>query len=412
MTDNAEVIILTNQYPYEGGDTPFVQTEMAALSEAFERVHVVTISSPKHSRTVHLPSNARSERIKPVTRRLSSFFGVLSLPHLCRLLGFILEEWRERRAAVRWPRLFRSSVVAIRGGALLDALLDEVHKRGGRAVVYAFWGTDCAMPVLASRRKAERYAIRFHGYDLYEERVGYLPFRRHLFDRADIILTVSGHGAEYLTARYPREISPEKVEVARLGTSDHGRGLGSPERVIRIVSCSAIIPLKRVDLIFNVLCRLSNWQPIEWVHFGDGPNRSDLERMIMSAGPNLTVEFKGQVPNECVIEYYSTHPISAFVNLSTSEGVPVSIMEAMSFGIPILATDVGGTGEIVAGEVKSGHLVPVDADADEIAESLRLLLASAGQFDPRRVWESYCDADINGGYTAALLMESNGNKRL
>ena len=39
-----------------------------------------------------------------------------------------------------------------------------------------------------------------------------------------------------------------------------------------------------------------------------------------------------------------------FINLSSSEGIPVSIMEAQSFGIPVIATNVGGSGEIVVSE--------------------------------------------------------------
>lgn len=48
-----------------------------------------------------------------------------------------------------------------------------------------------------------------------------------------------------------------------------------------------------------------------------------------------------------VMNYYKEHHFDVFINMSTNEGVPVSIMEAASFGIPIIATNVGGTSEIV-----------------------------------------------------------------
>ena len=50
--------------------------------------------------------------------------------------------------------------------------------------------------------------------------------------------------------------------------------------------------------------------------------------------------------------------IDIFINLSTTEGLPVSIMEAMSYGIPVIATNVGGTSEIVDNE--SGILIDID----------------------------------------------------
>ena len=54
----------------------------------------------------------------------------------------------------------------------------------------------------------------------------------------------------------------------------------------------------------------------------------------------------GNVNNNQVIDFYRTNPPHVFINVSSSEGVPVSIMEAISFGIPIIATDVGGNPEI------------------------------------------------------------------
>ena len=48
-----------------------------------------------------------------------------------------------------------------------------------------------------------------------------------------------------------------------------------------------------------------------------------------------------------MLDYYKNNIIDIFINLSASEGIPVSIMDAISFGIPCIATNVGGTGEIV-----------------------------------------------------------------
>ena len=58
------------------------------------------------------------------------------------------------------------------------------------------------------------------------------------------------------------------------------------------------------------------------------------------------------------MNYYNTYEIDLFVNLSTIEGVPVSIMEAQSSGIPVLATDVGSSKEIVDDD--NGFLIPKD----------------------------------------------------
>ena len=62
------------------------------------------------------------------------------------------------------------------------------------------------------------------------------------------------------------------------------------------------------------------------------------------------------------------------INLSSSEGIPVSMMEAISFGIPVFANDVGGISEIVQPE--TGELIPDKLSAKEIASRLDQFLCS------------------------------------
>ena len=64
-------------------------------------------------------------------------------------------------------------------------------------------------------------------------------------------------------------------------------------------------------------------------------------------------------------QYYKSLQPDLFINLSSSEGVPVSIMEAMSFGIPVIATSVGGNPEIVNNN--NGYLISKHADKQDIS---------------------------------------------
>ncbi|WP_241380179.1 glycosyltransferase, partial [Escherichia coli] len=59
---------------------------------------------------------------------------------------------------------------------------------------------------------------------------------------------------------------------------------------------------------------------------------------------------------------------SVFVNLSSSEGLPVSMMEVASLGIPIIATGVGGVGEIVSSD--NGHLLPAEFTDAQASDAL------------------------------------------
>jgi len=84
---------------------------------------------------------------------------------------------------------------------------------------------------------------------------------------------------------------------------------------------------------------------------------------------NVQAEFYGTVPNTKVYDVLASQPFHVFVNISSTEGVPVSIMEAMSFHIPVIATDVGGTAELVD-DGMNGILLPADFSDEELVDAI------------------------------------------
>ena len=86
---------------------------------------------------------------------------------------------------------------------------------------------------------------------------------------------------------------------------------------------------------------------------------------------NVSYAFRGHFANYDLMQIYQKTPYHFFVNVSSSEGLPVSIMEAMSFGIPCIATDVGGTCEIVT-DRRNGFLLRSDFPPSDLAKILTL----------------------------------------
>lgn len=261
-------------------------------------------------------------------------------------------------------------------------------------VFYSYWfyESSYAAARLCRHYPGSRFLSRCHGYDLYEIRHpnGYLPFRPFLMKRVDALCPISQDGVEYLRERFPEH---RKIFLARLGTEDHG--LNPSEGALTLVSCSNLLPVKRVDLLIRGLkqCGL----PLRWYHFGDGPLMDTLRAQARELPGHIQWQFMGNVPNGELMEFYRTHHVTAFLNVSSSEGVPVSVMEAMSFGIPIIATNVGGTHEIVT-DGQTGILLPADPEPAAIAEAVCRL---AGQRDipyranARAHWQDRCDANLH-----------------
>ncbi len=103
-------------------------------------------------------------------------------------------------------------------------------------------------------------------------------------------------------------------------------------------------------------------------------------------------------------DFYATQPVSAFLSLSKFEGIPVSMMEAQSFGVPIVGPAVGGVPELVPAE--AGVLLPPEASIAAIGDALVDVLDS-DRFDAdkvRAVFATRFDAAANySAFADALL---------
>ncbi len=98
------------------------------------------------------------------------------------------------------------------------------------------------------------------------------------------------------------------------------------------------------------------------------------------------------------MKFYQKNPADVFINVSSTEGTPVSVMEAASCGIPIIATSVGGNPEIVS--ERNGILLNPDLTADEIAKAILTVLdhpetATSKRKGSRAVWMERYNADAN-----------------
>nr|BFF10653.1 glycosyltransferase [Microbacterium flavescens] len=400
------LLLFTNDYPYGSGDSVFVQKEIPALAERFDDVIVFCHARDTSAAMVDMPSNVvlggNLFRPAPEDR--------IWTPLRPRYLGATIAAAAREARAGRLRGHVRLFLMGARVGITQAhrATVREAIAGDPQSVAYAFWGMGGGLG-LAWLRGVRARAVRLHRYDLYEDRSpeGYLPFRRHLFARADRVLVISRDGQEYLAETYRDPELDGKTVLSRLGVAGPDvltRPPRGPERVV--VSCSAVSEVKRVDLILAAVSELAATTDahVRWVHFGSGPDEDALRQQAEAAPPGLTVELRGQTPNDEVTRFYREERVDVFVNASSSEGVPVSIMEAAAFGIPVVATAVGGTPEIVGTDLGSGELVSADPLPGEIGRALRTVLeAEDGAYDPRRVWAERYDVRRTAAHAADLI---------
>ena len=178
-------------------------------------------------------------------------------------------------------------------------------------------------------------------------------------------------------------IAPDRIRVIRNGAelppplTDEARdrirrnwGAG-PENLV--IGCIANYrQTKGLDTVVAVASVVGIAVPRAiFVLIGEGPYRAELERAIDAAGLADRVRLEGSVPDARQI-------VGAFdiaLQASVSEGLPNAILEAAAAGVPVVATNVGGTAEVVA-DGSTGRLV-APGDVDAMAEAIRWLAASS-----------------------------------
>ena len=409
------LVLLANQYPFLSGDHMFVAAEMPALAAHFDEVVVFNYAPGVPEAMAAMPDNVRFGGSLYGIPRNEKIKALLSPRNLIRLAGVALAELRTGRLK-HHSRTFLAGSIAGMGLANDARLRAALYEGGVETTVYSFWGMGIGMLVPWIRPRVGSVNLRLHRYDLYEEESGYLPFRPAMFRRSTRILAISEESRGYLMKTHPRENLAEKIIVRRLGsaaplaaagsqTHGSGAGAGALEPGHTVVSCSHVIPVKRVARILDALGKLTLGTPLTWIHFGGGALEEELRnRAAMVDRPGLAVEIRGATPHGDILEYYRTHHVAAFINVSSSEGVPVSIMEAISHDIPVIATDVGGTAEIVGAELGTGELIPAGfSDEDLVAALQHVLAAEPGSYSPRELWAQRYNAAVNAEATASLI---------
>lgn len=226
-------------------------------------------------------------------------------------------------------------------------------------IVYSYWlHASAFVGCLLKRQFSNIKAVvsRCHRFDLYEyaNGINYIPQRKFIFSNIDEVHSISEDGIKYLSSKYPKY--EKKYKLSRLGTYDHGISTIINDNVFRIVSCSWMRKVKRIHMIFEAI--KDTVYPIEWTHFGDGETFYEIQNLVnLNSNKNVKVTLAGNTNNQDVIEAYKKNNYDVFVNVSENEGIPVSIMEAMSCGLIPIATDVGGTRELIKNDV-NGFLLP------------------------------------------------------
>ncbi len=370
------VVLLTSYFPYSETREGFLSPELNAIDvDKWDITIIATEQAVKTEAKREYPSNMK---IGFIGKQGFSFF------HKVYLLCYILSQkefYKEVKALKKakkytFQNLKKLLLFCAKAFDIYLSLILLLKKNGyvskndnRKLLLYSYWMNASAYAIAMLKQKYGLPAIcRVHGADLYEDRNdGYLPMRTYILEQLDNIFPASNAGCSYLINKYGFE---RKIKCWHLGSQNSsGQRMILDRRCFCIVTCAYIIPLKRIDAIAEAICGIEDID-IQWVHFGSGSDLMGIEKIIKSAKPNIECRLMGNVNSSELMEFYMENDVHLFINFSTTEGgVPQSIKEAMSFGIPVIATNVGGNPEIVKDHI-NGLLLDVDSNVEQLRECI------------------------------------------
>lgn len=384
------LFLCTGKYPFGLGEA-FVENELRVLEFYFDNIYVIPMATPGRYRSSFDFSKVTLLKLEEVESN-----GRMSFLLTLRIL---LAELRENRLSLRnvryQVRILRNAFrrqIAFR--LITEGLLNADD------VIYAYWMEEWANTLALEKLEGRirHFVCRAHRFDLYDEENsnGFIALRSLQMSQVDDVYCISEDGLKYLHNKFPKY--SHKLSLSRLGTFDFGINEIVPsQETINVVSCSSVKLIKRVELIAEAVSMMPN---VHWTHLGGGQDFERLDRLCKVLTKNhskLRIDLKGMVTNEQVHEFLRTRPIHVFVNVSASEGLPVSIMEAISYGLPVVATDVGGTREIV-GDI-TGRLLDANVEplmvARAIIETATKFASPKSRDEIRMFWASKFNAQSN-----------------
>jgi len=366
-----KIILITSSFPSYPGEQ-FLETEIQYYDGI--NVTILPMRSDKKIRTI--PNKIKLDNfliekkhtiVKKVYYRLKSLGSSI----------FYKEFFSQVRVNLKRIKPFLSSMYSYqRSYTLFDHYFKD-KKDLENTIVYTYWNAETTYALQSLKNKyGYKLVSRIHRGDLYQERKAdcYMPLKHLFTDNIDKVFTITQSANEYLSKTYG--FKSETLELSRLGVDDNCiKCSSSLENHFSIASCSFLVDVKRVDKIIDAIAILSKQYSsitFEWHHVGGGPLEDKLQlyaREKLSNMSNVKYKLLGHLDNKEVYKFYKNNAVDVFVNVSESEGVPVSLMEAMSCHIPIVAPDVGGIKDMVIDKY-NGILLSRDPDINEITQGL------------------------------------------
>ncbi len=314
---------------------------------------------------------------------------------------------RATRGVLEWSRPLTNAYVAWAAARLAGA-----SERLGVSHFHAHWATaPTSAAMLMSGITGKPFSFTAHAWDIYagDSRLA------EKVRAASFVITCTHANVNHIAT------AVERRDRGKVILNYHGVPLGAVPRtqkaasdILRIAAAGRLVETKGFEHLIDALMMADF--PFQLVIVGEGPLAGRLQQKAARLGARVV--FRGLVPNEEVFEVLAQSDVfvmpSVIARNGDRDGIPNVMLEAMSLGLPVIASAISGIPEAVRDGV-TGTLVP-PADKDALLNALRRISADAqnarrmGAAGRRLVAEVFC-AEKNAAALHGVFKRCIGSRR-
>ena len=363
-----KILYITCETPWGKGET-FVLKEMLTLKR--QQVPLLII-----------PRNPPKEIFHKEARELIENAVWLPLVNFEMLANF-LKILCSKKAALEIIYLVlknsRSFTILIKNLAVLPKAfyVANILKRGYIDHIHAHWGsTTATMAYAISKLTNIPWSLTLHRWDIKEnnmlkEKVKTAKFVR-IISKHGYHETLEIIGSEYKNKCYLLHIGvyvPKRMVISKRQNKE-SFVIATPGSLTEVKGHKYLIEAIQI-------LKRKGYQSIKCYFLGEGPLRQELEKIVTHLHLDKEIVFKGVVPNDVLYKLYASGEIDCVVlpsiitHKGEHEGIPVSLMEAMAFKIPVISTNTGGIPELL--ENNAGVVVS-QKSSEELARAIEVLI--------------------------------------
>jgi glycosyltransferase involved in cell wall biosynthesis len=251
--------------------------------------------------------------------------------------------------------------------------------------IYAHWMTTSAtLAMVTSRLTGIPWSCTAHRGDIVTNNLLELKCQD-----ASFVRFISKSGIELARAR--AKLNDSKVKILHMGVSvppvseqSKPSLVGSSRSLFTILCPANLIPVKGHKYLIEAISKMKRAEKVRLLLAGDGELREKLENQATKLGVAEKISFLGHVPHTNLITMYENKEVDLVVLPSLDlgngihEGIPVSLMEAMSHQVPVISTNTGGIPELLQdqeSDEKYGSII-IASDSIMLADELDKLIGS------------------------------------